>query len=69
MIRPFIVTASIRKESEFTTDANSPEEAEGIVLDWREDGEEGSVTSQEFEVVDVVPADESSMGDFVKEAA
>ena len=50
-------------------DANTPEEAEGIALDYLEDGEEGAVTSQEFEVVDVVPADEGSMGEFVREAA
>ena len=69
MIRPFLVTAQIRKETEFSVDANTPEEAEGIALDYLEDGEEGAVTSQDFEIVEVVPADEGSMGEFVREAA
>ncbi len=67
MNRPYVGIARINKEVELSTEANSPEEAESIFESLLEDGEEGTVVTEEHEILEVLPADEGGMGELVLE--
>jgi hypothetical protein len=55
--RPFAVTATVTREVSFLVDARDAEEAQRIAEEWIEDGETGTVNSQEIEMEDCYPAD------------
>ena len=67
--RPYQVSVQSIKLHDFVVDANSPEEAESIVEDFLEDGEEGTPSSIEHEIQEVVPVDDAGMGELVAEDA
>lgn len=62
-LRSYAVSVQSVKNHDLVVDANSPEEAEVIAEEMLEDGEEGTPTSIDHEIVEVMPVDEGAMGE------
>lgn len=60
-IRPFAVVASITSTASFLVDARSQEEAEGIVEEWVQEGETGTISETDVTILDCYPTEDDSM--------